>query len=115
MLQSHTDIEFYAKNLTENGGEITYRSSNPSVAAVNSDTGNIITANSFGTTIITATAARVDGTHGATSLSYTLNVAKKQVKVKIQNKSKRYSDENPDFTYLIQNVDAPNDDTANSG
>lgn len=70
-----SNIDFRVVNNTSGGGDITYESSEMNIATVNPNTG-AITAKNVGRTTVTATAARVDGKYGKTSISYTLEVTK---------------------------------------
>lgn len=102
-----------AQNNSAEGGAISYRSSDPAVAEV--DDQGLLTLKGPGTATITATAAMVPGKYGKTDLSYTLRVAKKPVKVKIKDVSRKYyfETEASDFGFWILKM---NDDpsTANS-
>lgn len=67
-----------AANRTEtDGGAVTYASSNTAVATV--DSAGEVTITGVGTTVITATAARVAGKYAETSISYTLTVTAKSI------------------------------------
>lgn len=81
-----SNIDFRVVNNTSGGGDITYESSEMNIATVNPNTG-AITAKNVGRTTVTATAARVDGKYGKTSISYTLEVTKKPVNVKINDRT----------------------------
>lgn len=67
-------VQNAAYNDTQDGGELTYSSSDPSVATVDGDGKATIVG--AGTTTITATAAAVPGQYTETSASYTLTIRK---------------------------------------
>ncbi len=69
-----TEITNTAYNNSENGGTLTYASSNEAVATV--DTTGKVTIHGAGTAIISATAAAVDNKYVETSASYTLVINK---------------------------------------
>ena len=71
-------FENAATNATQNGGAITYASSNPDVATVDSATG-AVTIVGAGETTISATAAGVEGQYAPTTASYKLTVAPKEI------------------------------------
>ena len=68
-----------AVNASENGGEVTYTSSDASIAAV--DSNGKVTIKQAGTVTITATAAAVSGKYEVTSASYELTVAQAPIKI----------------------------------
>ena len=80
MVPGTTQTANVATNASVGGGNITYTSSDPSVATVDASTG-AFTMLKGGHTVITATAAAVPGTFSETSISYALdlNVDKKWV------------------------------------
>lgn len=80
--RTYGDAPFTNKaiNNSAGGGEITYVSSDLNVAAVNEMSGEV-TVKGAGEATVTATAAGVDGVYGSTSISYTLTVAPKAVKI----------------------------------
>jgi len=102
-----------ANNSTTGGSPITYSSSDENVATVAAD-GKITTV-SAGECTITATAAET-GTaptgYRATSISYTLTVAKKNITVKADNKTKTYGTANPEFTFTHTPADLVSGDDA---
>ncbi|GHV13446.1 hypothetical protein AGMMS49938_08030 [Fibrobacterales bacterium] len=67
-----------ATNNTASGGAVGYTSSDPAVAAVNPSTGTV-TIVSAGNATITATAAAIAGQYAATTVSYELDVKRKQL------------------------------------
>ncbi len=78
-----------AVNKTEGGGEISYTSSDSSVATVETD--GTVLIHKAGKTTIRATAAMVPGKYAASSASYELSVGKKSVTVsRIQAQDKTY-------------------------
>ncbi len=79
------------------GGAVTYASGNTSVAEVNETTGEV-TIKGAGTAVITATAAKVEGTYRETSVNYTLTVSKKAVTVIANNASRKFGEANPAFS-----------------
>ncbi|MPM34550.1 hypothetical protein SDC9_81136 [bioreactor metagenome] len=79
------------------GGAVTYASGNTSVAEVNEITGEV-TVKGAGTAVITATAAKVEGTYRETSVNYTLTVSKKAVTVIANNASRKFGEINPAFS-----------------
>ena len=85
-----------ATNDCTDGGKVTYTSSNETVATV--DENGVVTAKSVGTTIITATAAAVDGKYGEAKEGYTLAVTQRNVTLTVNAASRTYGDANPDFT-----------------
>ncbi len=89
-----------ASNSTANGGAVTYTSSNPAVAKVDAASGQV-TILGAGSATITATAAAVPGQYAETSASYTLQVAKKSVTVKADNKTRVYGAANPALTFTV--------------
>lgn len=87
--QSTVNAEFGAAAITTqtltkvaDGGNITYTSSNTSVATVNETTG-VVTIVGVGTTTITATAARVEGKYAETTKFYTLTVNPKTTTITV--------------------------------
>ena len=68
-----------AVNASRGGGEVTYTSSDESIAAV--DSNGKVTIKKAGTVTITATAAAVSGKYKVTSASYTLTVAQAPIKI----------------------------------
>ena len=68
-----------AVNSTAGGGAVTYASSDTDVATVDSD--GAVTVKGAGETVITATAAQVDGQYAQTSASCTLTVSPKSVSI----------------------------------
>ena len=88
-----------ASNNRADGGEITYTSSNPAVAAVGQD--GAVTIKSVGTTTITATAAAVDGKYTESKASYELTVNAKPITVTVNAVSRIYGEENPTFTATV--------------
>lgn len=68
-----------AVNNTQNGGAITYSSSDENIAAVNASTGEV-TIKKQGSVEVTATAAAVTG-YAQTAAKYTLNIAKKELTI----------------------------------
>ncbi|MDO4753850.1 MAG: MBG domain-containing protein, partial [Bacillota bacterium] len=115
------DARFHieATNRTQGGGAISYDSSNSDVATIENDMVNI---KGVGTTTITATAAKVDGAFAETAITYTLHVAKKQVKVKINDREFGYLESIKDLdlsglnprAYYVLNADE-NDGAADTG
>lgn len=87
-----------AVNASADGGIISYTSSQPSVATVNSATGQVMIKGA-GTATITATAAKVEGKYRATSVAYDVTVSKKGISISVDDKTKKYGDENPSFTF----------------
>ena len=77
-----------ATNHSQQGGAISYSSSNPQVAAV--DANGQVTILAAGETTITATAAMVEGSWAETSVSYKLTVAKKPLTVQATASEKTY-------------------------
>ena len=78
-----------AYNASQGGGEVTYTSSDASIAAV--DSNGKVTIKRAGSVTITATAAAVSGKYEVTSKSYELTVAPKPVPVySVSAKSKEY-------------------------
>lgn len=68
-----------AVNNTQNGGAITYSSSDENIATVNASTGEV-TIKTQGSVEVTATAAAVTG-YAQTAAKYTLNIAKKELTI----------------------------------
>ena len=68
-----------AVNASRGGGEVTYTSSDASIAAV--DSNGKVTIKRAGSVTITATAAAVSGKYKVTSASYTLTVAQAPIKI----------------------------------
>ena len=100
-----------ASNSTANGGAVTYTSSNPAVAKVDAASGQV-TILGAGSATITATAAAVPEQYAETSASYTLQVAKKSVTVKADNKTRVYGAANPALTFTVPANALVNGDTA---
>ena len=103
-----------ATNDCTDGGKVTYTSSNETVATV--DENGVVTAKSVGTTIITATAAAVDGKYGEAKEGYTLAVTQRNVTLTVNAASRTYGDANPDFTAeLTGGTYAPGDNFQSLG
>lgn len=79
------------------GGAIAYSSSDSAVAEVNASSG-ALTIKGAGSATITATAAE-NTNYRATSISYTLTVAKKAITVAAENKNRPYGQTNPALTF----------------
>ncbi|WP_206458250.1 S-layer homology domain-containing protein [Anaerovorax sp. IOR16] len=89
-----------ATNSSDNGGSITYSSSDTSVAAVDSSTGSL-TIVGAGEAKIKATAAKVEGTYKETSITYPLTVHKKNITVQAEDKTKTFGEANPELTFTV--------------
>jgi len=87
-----------ADNDSENGGKITYTSSDASVAAVDNE--GRVTIYKTGTTTITATAAETEA-YVETSASYTLTVAKAPLTVKANDITVFYGDKARENGYTV--------------
>ena len=79
-----------AHNDTEDGGALTYSSSNPAVATVDEDGKATIVG--AGTTTITATATSVPGKYVETSASYTLTINKAPLTITANNAAIAYGE-----------------------
>ena len=79
-----------AYNSTEDGGALTYSSSDPGVAVVDEDGKATIVG--AGTTTITATAAAVPGKYAETSASYTLTINKTPLTITANNAAITYGE-----------------------
>lgn len=92
------DAEFTnaAANNREDGGAITYASSNMNIAEVNVTTGEV-TIKKAGTAVITATAAAVPGKYAQGVKSYTLTVNPKAITVTVQQAERKFGEANPTF------------------
>ncbi len=99
-----------ATNSSANGGEVTYTSSNPEVATVDAANGQV-TIVGAGTATITATAAAVQEKYAETSVSYTLQVAKKPVTITVEDKTRVYGEANPELTFTVPDNALVNGDT----
>ena len=75
--KTYGDADFTNAATNQNGGAISYASSNSNVAVV--DNAGQVTIKGAGTTTITATAAEVPAQYAKTEVSYTLTVNKKTV------------------------------------
>ena len=78
-----------ATNATQDGGAITYASSNPDVATVDSATG-AVTIVGAGETTISATAAGVEGRYAPTTVEYKLTVAPKEITAEVAVAAKTF-------------------------
>jgi hypothetical protein len=91
-----------AENYSEGGGELTYASSDQTVATVNQE--GTVTVIGAGETTITATAAAVPGKYLETTASYKLTVTKAQLTVTVQNTSIVYGAEAANTGYTVEGL-----------
>ena len=92
-----------ATNDCADGGEVTYTSSNENVAVV--DENGIVTAKGVGTTIITATAAAVDGKYAEATASYELTVTQRSISLSLRQITRKYGEPGVDFASALYIVD----------
>lgn len=98
-----------AENKSVNGGAVTYTSDNTAVATVNSSTGEVTIIGS-GNAKITATAAPLEGVWAETKVSYNLVVNKKAITVTAEDKTRKYGENNPEFTFTYSDTDLVGND-----
>ena len=91
-----------AANNRADGSEVTYSSSDPNVATV--DENGTVTAKSVGTTIITATAAAVDGKYGEAKATYQLTVTARPISLTITPVTYYYGQPGLSFTPSLRTV-----------
>ncbi len=100
-----TQITVNFTNLSENGGALSYASSNESVATVTAGlTGCTVNIIGAGETTITATAAAVSGKYLETGVSVKLTINPAPMTVTAENLSISYGSEASDFDYTVSGL-----------
>ena len=95
-------LENPATNNRADGSAVTYTSSDPNVATV--DENGVVTAKSVGTTIITATAAAVDGKYTEAKATYQMTVTARPIFLTITPVTYYYGQPGVSFTPSLRTV-----------